>query len=548
MCRSTTEAGNRKNVRCPSCDNPEKRRARQNLAYHLNKTIGMIKKSHNSSDITANAPTIELLREEKPTTEENFRNSSSEMESLKSLISKEDREELLNELTSLVTDYREKTKSLSNNDWLKQNSENTPSEEISEREREVTGYGALISMKIEQTAGMTYQEAFDEYHSDVQDRIKDLTKQISLSTARFFETMHKYKLPRTPEQEAELDSIDKENTELVNQRDALRKNSERSRAEIIEKFQKATREVLAEIRPYGGTVNIDCKKVKMGKLFQQTVNDNMPTEWIESSNNHEGGKLLVDQSVKRAHYMERKVITNTQTVVKTEKLDQCFFKYNNGMDKPHPEDDLYKGWEYNEDTGYWEGEVREVPEYIHLNYNKIDEDGLFVPEGRGWVKGKIYQDGEITTSYYRAVKVREENYEARPYIRVNAQYKNHQVVNITDFRQVSSHEFSHHMEKCRNKIPYLEEAFLRRRTTDDTGQQEPLVRYKAGKSDEMVREDNFVNVYMGKEYKNSNYREVLSTGTEAIFEGSFGSLLGLDHRKTPDHDMRNFVLGLYATQ
>ena len=91
----------------------------------------------------------------------------------------------------------------------------------------------------------------------------------------------------------------------------------------------------------------------------------------------------------------------------------------------------------------------------------------------------------------------------------------------------------------------MEEAFLKRRTTDPTtGERENLQTiYKGTK--ERGRPDNFVNLYMGKEYSDGS-REVLSTGAEAVFHGSFGSLVGLGRQKA-DPEMKKFIIGLWAS-
>lgn len=74
-----------------------------------------------------------------------------------------------------------------------------------------------------------------------------------------------------------------------------------------------------------------------------------------------------------------------------------------------------------------------------------------------------------------------------------------------------------------------------------------LVSY--GIDDEKVREDNFVNVYMGKDYgKESRHKEIMTTGSEAILTGKFGGLIGVSRVYTrKDTDMLNFVLGSLST-
>jgi hypothetical protein len=106
------------------------------------------------------------------------------------------------------------------------------------------------------------------------------------------------------------------------------------------------------------------------------------------------------------------------------------------------------------------------------------------------------------------------------------------------------HEFAHRTEHVNPVIFQLEEAFLRRRTTKD-GEREKIGKIYAHSSREVGRTDSFADKYMGKEYRDS-YREVLSTGMQGLFSGGFGNLAGTDG-KTPDADMRAFILGVLAT-
>jgi hypothetical protein len=120
-------------------------------------------------------------------------------------------------------------------------------------------------------------------------------------------------------------------------------------------------------------------------------------------------------------------------------------------------------------------------------------------------------------------------------------------------KNVALHELAHRIEaspKVGRYITTMEEQFLTSRTTDkDTGVRESLVQIYP-RSKEYGRKDDFTDLYMGKEYptdhSGTRYREVLSTGAEAVFGTSFGNLAGLG-RKKPDQDMRNFIIGLWAS-
>ena len=111
-------------------------------------------------------------------------------------------------------------------------------------------------------------------------------------------------------------------------------------------------------------------------------------------------------------------------------------------------------------------------------------------------------------------------------------------------KRVTIHEVAHRMEHTNPEVLALEGAFYRRRVTSDEGEIEPTTSYM-GSRRERVRSDGFVDPYVGKDYDGGRAYEVLSVGMEAVFAGSMGSLLGVDHRAA-DLDHRAFVLGLLA--
>ena len=118
-------------------------------------------------------------------------------------------------------------------------------------------------------------------------------------------------------------------------------------------------------------------------------------------------------------------------------------------------------------------------------------------------------------------------------------------------RRVSVHEMSHRFEHVVPGIKNAEGAFVLRRTTDENGERMPGVEQEwlSPDSDEktpyVTRPDSFADQYMSREY-DTGAREVLSTGSEALFTGSYGGLVGAG-RYGADRDMRAFVLGVMAT-
>jgi len=109
------------------------------------------------------------------------------------------------------------------------------------------------------------------------------------------------------------------------------------------------------------------------------------------------------------------------------------------------------------------------------------------------------------------------------------------------------------MEEVVPGVKDLERAFLVRRTTREDGTREEPVALYGGRADEnggqeMARPDSFVDAYIGKDYgvRGGDATEVLSMGTESLFAGTHGGLVGAGNYEA-DEDMRAFVLGMYAS-
>lgn len=112
------------------------------------------------------------------------------------------------------------------------------------------------------------------------------------------------------------------------------------------------------------------------------------------------------------------------------------------------------------------------------------------------------------------------------------------------------HEYAHRMEAHIPQISAATNAFLVRRTQNADGVRDQLVRYNGSRS-ELLRPDGFVDKYVGKEYGHES-TEVFTTGTEALFAGQYGGLIGAQRRETgetysADEEHRALILGLYAT-
>ena len=115
------------------------------------------------------------------------------------------------------------------------------------------------------------------------------------------------------------------------------------------------------------------------------------------------------------------------------------------------------------------------------------------------------------------------------------------------FSRAAIHELSHRMQHAVPMIARIEEDFLKRRTTNADGTRQKKVNVSGGRPAEMGWADGFAEKYMGRDYGDGNgYTEVLSTGSEALFSGSYGGLVGRGKHQRDD-EMRGLILGLYAS-
>lgn len=337
------------------------------------------------------------------------------------------------------------------------------------------------------------------------------------------------------------------------------------RSEFLQTTMKARtdayREALAQIRPMGGelkTVSPRSDKKKAAVL--QSVMENVPTDWVTLSN--QAGEFVVKKTAGRAHYVSRKT-HSVKEVVPHYKVRI----YEKGTITPEEaaaegmiplsSDQTWKPEKgtYSYSARFTEGveEAYVMPDWDYAStYGPKNADGS--PKGRGWqpytYSGKRFDRETGTSTSYtetryrrqRTMRTEKESY-SLPELSVDSQ---NSVLGGTTANGASTaqHEFSHRIETYNKHITLMERTFVERRTTNPDGERQPLQAYYT-RSRERVRPDEFIDKYMGKEYS-SDYYEVLSTGSEALFHGDFGAFEGVAQRKT-DFEMRNFVLGLFAS-
>jgi len=335
--------------------------------------------------------------------------------------------------------------------------------------------------------------------------------------------------------------------------------------EVIEMLDKNRAEylkIIGSFREIGGNVAVADNSHKEAVKTLNEVAKVYPKAWIDASNEKTPARIKNTKS--RAHYSDGayqksfKVITKMHMITKPADWE------------PGPED-VGKWYKTDSTTNSWKdpdtnityeigtnrstNEVGWVHEAVEWSTNRTwDEKKEYVkPSGRGWVETtqvkRVYnsetrkmEDQGMETRWYRPVKRRTHvSSVAQPELTISGAGEG--------AYRVGLHEFAHRIEaspKVGGHITTMEEAFLRRRTTNSEGIQQSRQAIYKGKK-EYGRPDNFVDLYMGKEYSGSvGHREVLSTGAESVWGTSFGSLIGLGGAKE-DTEMKSFILGLWAS-
>jgi hypothetical protein len=340
--------------------------------------------------------------------------------------------------------------------------------------------------------------------------------------------------------------------------------------EAVTEMQKANaeefRKIISEIRPLGGNIKVSDTSAKKETKVMEEIASTYPTAWIEASNN--SNELRVKKTAGRAHYShqreQKSFIVAPQLSIHVQpegwEPDPLSAHKGSGWFKINSEKDEYgdnyyidpkSGIKYS--VGLSEGETAWVAprhEYFNVWSHNTKSDGS--PSGRGWEKCEIkstkYIDGEN-------VEVIEKTWR-RPVTR-RIQTQSVPMAELTVDNEASAfgsngyataiHEFAHRIETTGPEfINTMQTEFLKRRTTDSSGVREKKQAIYGWSKRETGRFDNFADKYMGKEYMGTKNHEILSCGAEAVFAGKFGGLSGVG-KYTADPDMKNFILGLWAS-
>lgn len=445
-------------------------------------------------------------------------------------------------------------------------------------EQKITSFGGRIAQAAESLSGVSVEDiqsaidaqqksAFDELNPQIE-AIDE--KQEALARERnsiiwrgatdsgdikdYYAAYAHFMEHGSPEDQERIHEISDSSKKLLHEKSILTRklfesglsSNENIRAKI-ETLTAGYREALSRVRNFGGELTTAPRSSVQGTAVLQAALVDYPSDWIKSSNNFSVPLLVTAGSV-RAHYSPQKISTpqTNKALTRSQEFD---------ADEIHKIDNWrYHNWEKTEDlpdgSSVWSGPSWERVVTANLSFtghpvfrpaskNGIklrDADGDYIPP-KNVVKVVSEADGQRSVTYIRQAVAKVATGESK-------QVGKLQVETGENSANVAVHEFAHRIEHANSHLKTLQEAFLVRRTTDEAGKREPLVRYQGRKS-ELVRGDQFASVYMGKIYV-SGHREVLSTGMEAIFHNSYGGLSGFDG-KTRDDDMKNFVLGLLVS-
>lgn len=309
---------------------------------------------------------------------------------------------------------------------------------------------------------------------------------------------------------------------------------------------------IAELRGVGGLTEgvwHDKTSKKARSAFEQTF-ELYPDDWVQASNDK--GAVYARQSKTRAHYSPGHLKTNRKRtpevmnlVVRSEALEETRGRYEKG---PHYEvlEELPPS---HPDNSHYEPLLRiqeHQVQFVGTGW-RHHPDPDHPPRGGGWTKWVDPADPDRVAWRRPKYSMKVESYERVPEIKTYAGE-----VGTGEVRggvySTAVHEMQHRFEHAVPELARLQRAFLERRAVDQGEELTSIYAHRRGSRAEMGYKDNFVHHYMGKVYNGANY-EVLSMGSEALFCGDSGGLVGAHKDGSTfhaDHDMRGFVLGLYG--
>lgn len=434
----------------------------------------------------------------------------------------------------------------------------------------LTALGMAVGEEAEKRASFDlekFKEAYDETSEEYEtatvnlmealDEVEALQEQIeaaSQSDDKEKLTQLEIKLEDAEEKLQEA----QEQSNWVDKQDYLRR--ERLISDTLESLSKAYQEVLGEIRPLGGPLNIaDYSDVKAGELLQETVGKVYPSAWLEQSNHTEDGMRILFKEG-RSHYNDEAV----QTDLKSSSYPEFTVEESEENYIYHvPESKAFELVErLGEQAGVFNARavlindeycrMVRVPKKVVFNpeVDPANPDGS--PQGEGWSLEYYVSPSDLSAVPSEKVWVKGSSVKRVkvPELVISSDSDE------SELNAIAFHEFGHRMESIVGDgvIMRQEEAWLRRRTTNaTTGEREdnsyiyPPLPGGGLIDQEIGRRNSFFHHYVGKEYVTGRHREVFSMGVESLFGGSYFGMLGLNSSVKADKDHRGFILGVLAS-
>ncbi|WP_286346900.1 hypothetical protein [Frondihabitans sucicola] len=311
----------------------------------------------------------------------------------------------------------------------------------------------------------------------------------------------------------------------LRENDLLGETGEKSRA-LAEAYQT----VLRDLRPMGGELTFSADTNNEARAVFADGVQYFPSDWVDASSRL--APMEARLIAGRAHYTPNSIKGKTKTKIADHTIvhadaDQDMTVWNN-------DNTLYR-------------RVMDEPDgrvmWVHTTFETAPEVNGTVkkPRGKEWEE---FKDRRGRQNWRREhTKTVEQDVIGGPEILANPDGGN---LTKGTYSRAAIHELSHRMQHAVPAVARMEKAFLERRTTHADGRRHKQVNVSGGRPAEMGWADSFVEKCMGRDYGAANFTELLATGSESLFSGSYGGLIGRG-RYQRDDEMRGFILGLFAT-
>lgn len=304
---------------------------------------------------------------------------------------------------------------------------------------------------------------------------------------------------------------------------------------------QATLQAVTEVREFDGNLEVVLRS-RSKEYFQgaqNTIEKTIPKDWIDKSNAH-GALEFHTTTDTEGHYSDSKKVDNGKPP----------FAHMLAS-PPDLNDPRFADWQAYTDTAtgrtLWRGMIRDTLIASNAS-NPLSKDfkANGEPKGTGWkrVSRVKNRNGDFVPGWMRdnpgALKAHKKLSEGKP---------GAISLNESLHESVSTHEFIHRVEEVHPVIAQLETSWVTSRTTNPDGTRQKMTLNMIGNQiarDEFVRADDFVEPYMGRDYRDQgSHHEVMSMASEALFHGKYGGLQGLGHERK-DVGTRNFALGVFV--